>query len=140
MTLHLTRSRNVSSKNCTKRVIASLTVIETCNGNYSMSRKRRNIRMAGEKACHRHLLGLQEDKTEWKYSMEQIPEKRTRLSKIFEMSFQKLSVPFDFVPKFPDNGSRPSLTPPRVIRLIKNQHRDIQFGQLIFHGLRKRTI
>ena len=42
--------------------------IEMCHGNHSMSSKQRNIRMAGEKACRRYLLGLEEEtkQTKWK--------------------------------------------------------------------------
>ena len=68
--------------------------------------------MAGENACRRHLLGLEEDETEWKCPMEQeIPgiskfpeslDNLERLTEIFETSFRKISVPFDFAPEFPE--------------------------------------
>ena len=54
--------------------------------------------MAGENACHPHFLDLEEEETEFPNFGKK--DNLRRLSKIFEISFQKHSVPFDIVLKF----------------------------------------
>ena len=104
MTLHLTRSRDFSSKNCTKRVVASLTL--KCVMRIILCRvKRRNIRMAGENTCRRRgrngVIMPNGTGNSLNFQISGKMDNLWRLSKIFEMSFQKRSVPFHFVPEFP---------------------------------------
>ena len=112
VTLHLTRSRNFSSKNCAKRVVASIADIEMCHENYSMSRKTKkhtygwwkHLPPPSFRSCRGRNGVIMPNGTGNSRNF-QISGKKDnlwRLSKIFEMSSQKRSVPFDFVPEFPE--------------------------------------
>ena len=109
MTLHLTRWRDFSSENCTERVVASLTMrcvveIIPCHVKW------RNIRMAGEKACRCHHLGLEEDRNgvempsgtgnSWYFQIFGKFGQPWQVDQNFPNDFLENFFPFDVAPEF----------------------------------------